>query len=238
VLNADDPEVAATVVPRAGASSPSPSRSPDGCFLDGDTVVEAGPGRRARALFARADLPLAGLHNLENAMAAALLARALGAPRETIARRAARLSRTAAPHGESRGAGGVAWYDDSKGTNIGASTRAVAGFADHSVHWILGGRAKGADPRDLRDAGAAQGGARLPHWRVGRVVSRRARRSRRRGDGGHPRSRRRGGGRRRPAVKPSCCRPPAPASTSSATSTIAAISSSAGARAPGMEEAG
>src|SRR4029453_9519474 len=25
-------------------------------------------------------------------------------------------------------------------------------FADHSVHWILGGRAKGADPRELRDA--------------------------------------------------------------------------------------
>src|SRR5581483_5746941 len=38
---------------------------------------------------------------------------------------------------------GVRYYDDSKGTNIGATARALEGFADGTVHLILGGRGKG-----------------------------------------------------------------------------------------------
>jgi len=152
VLNADDPEVAATVVAARRRFFSVSQRVADGCFLDGDTVFEAAPNAERAALFARADLPLEGVHNLENAMAAALLARALGAERESIA--VGMRGFRGLPHRMVKVAerDGVAWYDDSKGTNIGASTRAVAGFADRSVHWILGGRAKGADPRELRDA--------------------------------------------------------------------------------------
>jgi UDP-N-acetylmuramoylalanine--D-glutamate ligase len=124
----------------------------DGCFLDGQTVVEVSTDGARAPLFERADLPLQGPHNVENAMAAALLARALGAPREAIA--AGMRTFRALPHrmAEVARRDGVVWYDDSKGTNIGAAARAVEGFADGSVHWILGGRAKGADPRELRDA--------------------------------------------------------------------------------------
>ena len=35
------------------------------------------------------------------------------------------------------------FFDDSKGTNVGATARALEGFADGSVHLILGGRGKG-----------------------------------------------------------------------------------------------
>ena len=155
IANADDP---ATVGFESGARRRLFSRQAgigamaDGCRLDGDRVVEVSPGMSSAELFAASDVPLAGVQNLENAMAAALLARALGAPRESIAMGLRGFR--GLPHRMVRVAeqGGVAWYDDSKGTNIGASTRAVAGFADGSVHWILGGRAKGADPRELRDA--------------------------------------------------------------------------------------
>jgi UDP-N-acetylmuramoylalanine--D-glutamate ligase len=40
---------------------------------------------------------------------------------------------------------GVTWYDDSKGTNPGATMKSLEGFADGTVHIILGGRNKGAD---------------------------------------------------------------------------------------------
>jgi UDP-N-acetylmuramoylalanine--D-glutamate ligase len=152
VLNADDPEVAATVVAARRRFFSASRPVEDGCFLDGEAVVETSPGGGRESLFSRADVPVAGLHNLENAMAAALLARALGAPREAIA--AGLRSFPGLPHRMVRVAerSGVAWYDDSKGTNIGASTKAAEGFADHTVHWILGGLAKGADPRELRDA--------------------------------------------------------------------------------------
>ena len=41
--------------------------------------------------------------------------------------------------------GGVAWYDDSKGTNVDATLKALAGFPDRSVWAILGGKDKGDD---------------------------------------------------------------------------------------------
>ncbi|KAB2955156.1 MAG: UDP-N-acetylmuramoyl-L-alanine--D-glutamate ligase, partial [Thermoanaerobaculia bacterium] len=46
---------------------------------------------------------------------------------------------------------GVRFYDDSKGTNVGATARSLEGFPDRSVHAILGGRNKGADLAGLRD---------------------------------------------------------------------------------------
>ncbi len=90
-------------------------------------------------------MPLAGVQNLENAMAAALLARAVGV--EPGAIRAALRSFQGLPHrlqkvGER---GGVTFYDDSKGTNPGATMKAIEGFADGTVHLILGGRNKDAD---------------------------------------------------------------------------------------------
>ncbi|MGE5234332.1 MAG: UDP-N-acetylmuramoyl-L-alanine--D-glutamate ligase, partial [Acidobacteriota bacterium] len=79
VLNAEDPLVAdaPTAARRRRFALGGPVD--DGCFLDSGAVVEARPGEPLRELFRPGDLPLVGLHNLENAMAAALLALALGA---------------------------------------------------------------------------------------------------------------------------------------------------------------
>ncbi len=149
IANADD---AATVDLETGARRRLFSRLArvaDGCHLDGGRVVEVAPGEPERELFAADDVPLAGVQNLENAMAAALLARAAGAPPAAI--RAGLRGFRGLPHRLERvgEAGGVAWYDDSKGTNPGATAKAIEGFADGTVLLILGGRNKGADLASL-----------------------------------------------------------------------------------------
>jgi UDP-N-acetylmuramoylalanine--D-glutamate ligase len=149
VLNADDPETLAVATRARRRLFSRLSQVADGCCLSGDRVIEVQPGGGAVELFAAGDVPLEGVHNLENAMAAALLARAAGAAPAAI--RAGLLGFTGLPHrmekvGE---AGGVAWYDDSKGTNPAATAKSIEGFADGAVHLILGGRNKGADLASL-----------------------------------------------------------------------------------------
>ena len=152
VLNADDPRVA-EIGARARRRFFSRRRPvEDGCYFDGERVVEAEPGAEPVELFRAADLQLHGLHNLENAMAAALLARALGADSEAVRTGLAGFS--GLPHRLERVAtlDQVVWFNDSKGTNIDATLRSLEGFADASVHLILGGRHKGGDPALLIDA--------------------------------------------------------------------------------------
>lgn len=146
VLNADDPETV-EVETRARRRFFSRLRSvADGCWADTEgRVVEVSPGGEDLELFHASDVPLAGVQNLENAMAAALLARAVGVEPEAI--RTALRGFRGLPHrlqkvGEK---GGVFFYDDSKGTNPGATLKAIEGFADGTVHLILGGRNKDAD---------------------------------------------------------------------------------------------
>lgn len=145
VLNADEPEVAATVTRAERRYFSSTTAVADGCARRGDEVVERTGGADAARLFGVADVPLPGPHNLENAMAAALLARAAGA--EAAAIPAALRTFRGLPHRVERVAevGGVPYFDDSKGTNVAATARSLEGFADGSVHLILGGRNKGAD---------------------------------------------------------------------------------------------
>ena len=146
VLNADDP-LASRVATRARQRFFSRlARVEDGCYVGADgRVIEVDPGMPDLELFHAADVPLAGVQNLENAMAAALLARGAAAEPDEI--RAALRSFTGLPHrlqkvGERAG---VVFYDDSKGTNPGATLKAIEGFADGTVHLILGGRNKDAD---------------------------------------------------------------------------------------------
>ncbi len=145
VLNAGDPLVADTGAPSRRRFFSSRNEIGDGCYLAGDMVVEAAPEADLRELFRPSDVPLPGPHNLENAMAAALLARAHGATPGDV--EAGMRNFRGLPHrlelvSEHRG---VAWYDDSKGTNLAATERSLEGFDDGTVLIILGGRAKGGD---------------------------------------------------------------------------------------------
>jgi UDP-N-acetylmuramoylalanine--D-glutamate ligase len=88
------------------------------------------------------DLVLVGTHNLENAMAAYLAARLAGVAPAAI-REAARAFRPL-PHRMELVADrdGVRYYDDSKGTNVGAVAAALDGFP-RPVVLIAGGKDKG-----------------------------------------------------------------------------------------------
>jgi len=146
VLNADDPETLRTPTRARRRLFSRLGPVLDGCFAnENGLVLEVAPGKPDTDLFHASDVPLAGVQNLENAMAAALLARAVGVEPAAIV--AALRGFTGLPHrlekvGERDG---VAFYDDSKGTNPGATMKAIEGFADGTVHLILGGRNKDAD---------------------------------------------------------------------------------------------
>ena len=149
VLNADDPETLAVETQARKRFFSRLGRVEDGCYLRGGArdgrVIEVTPGEPDMDLFLAADVPLAGVQNLENAMAAALLARAIGA--EPAELRVGLAGFKGLPHRMERVGekDGVVWYDDSKGTNPAATAKSLEGFADGTVHLILGGRNKGAD---------------------------------------------------------------------------------------------
>lgn len=98
----------------------------------------------ARRLMAMDELPLAGLHNAANALAAHALVHAIGLPDEPLLR-ALREFR-GLPHRMQKVAeiAGVAFYDDSKGTNVGATVAALSGM-DRPAVLIAGGDGKGQD---------------------------------------------------------------------------------------------
>ncbi|MEJ2175228.1 MAG: UDP-N-acetylmuramoyl-L-alanine--D-glutamate ligase [bacterium] len=94
-----------------------------------------------------------GRHNLANALAAAALAQALGIDAAAIARGLATFE--GLPHRLQRVAlrRGVAWYDDSKGTNVGATVAALRGLETAGrVLLIAGGDGKGQDFAPLATA--------------------------------------------------------------------------------------
>ncbi len=161
VLNADDPLSRETAV--RGRRRLFSLREPveDGCFLvrggDGGEVVEidAASGERT-PLFRASDSLLPGEHNLANGMAAALLARAMGASADDCRRALASFRGLAHRTERVAEADGVTWYDDSKGTNPAATLGCLRGFPDGSVHLILGGSDKGSDFRDLTETVAAK----------------------------------------------------------------------------------
>jgi UDP-N-acetylmuramoylalanine--D-glutamate ligase len=107
--------------------------------------------RGSRPLMELAGLPLAGLHNAANALAAHALAVSIGAPDEALAR--ALRSFRGLPHRMQQVAEheGVIFLDDSKGTNVGATVAALAGLKQPVV-LIAGGDGKGQNFAPLAPA--------------------------------------------------------------------------------------
>ena len=98
--------------------------------------------RGTERILAIAELPLAGAHNVSNALAACALALQVGVPLAALGK--GLRSFRGLPHRMERVAlrGGVEWLDDSKGTNVGATVAALKGLSKKSV-LILGGEGKG-----------------------------------------------------------------------------------------------
>jgi len=113
---------------------------------------EGEPAEAADQLFVHRLMPadalaIRGRHNAGNALAALALARAIGCPLAPMLH--ALRSYRGEPHRVQLIAtvGGVQYYDDSKGTNVGATVAALDGLAAEGLRLvvILGGDGKGQD---------------------------------------------------------------------------------------------
>jgi UDP-N-acetylmuramoylalanine--D-glutamate ligase len=112
----------------------------------GDVLVHGG-----ETLMSVDELPVTGLHNAANALAALALSDAIRIPREA-ALKALRAFR-GLPHRVEHVADirGVGFYDDSKGTNVGSTVAALQGMRRPAV-LIAGGDGKGQDFSPLAPA--------------------------------------------------------------------------------------
>ncbi len=149
VLNRDDPLVWKLAGDtRAEVYGFSRKRSVrTGCSLeDGWIIFRDGKSRR---LFPASRIPLPGLHNLENVMAAAVVGRLLGMPASRIQKSVAAFKGLEHRLEEAGEVGGVRFINDSKATTVDATLKALASL-DRKVVLILGGRDKGGDFALLR----------------------------------------------------------------------------------------
>lgn len=144
VLNRDDPWVwAQRHEARSGAISFGQEAVEFGTYLDGYEIVFCGTEPPAQR-FSLARCQLAGAHNRENMMAAVTAAAMWEVPPAAI--QAGLDTCPGLPHRLElvRERAGVRFFDDSKGTNVGAMEKSVASFAQ-GVVLLAGGYDKGSD---------------------------------------------------------------------------------------------
>jgi UDP-N-acetylmuramoylalanine--D-glutamate ligase len=143
VVNADDP-VASRVRTSARRVPFSRGGERGGTWYEEGRLFSEVRGSTCEVLAAdRLSLP--GAHNLENALAAIAAAECLEAPPSAI--EGSLTSFRGLPHRTEIVAevAGVTWVNDSKGTNVDATAKALEGRAPKSVVLILGGRDKHGD---------------------------------------------------------------------------------------------
>lgn len=151
VVNADDPVVMALVEPGREVlrfTLDPPGEGDFGLWRDGGETWLA---RGRERWIAASELQISGDHNLANALAALAMGHALGFSREGML--AALRDFTGLAHRTTRvrERQGVGWFDDSKGTNVGATMAAVRGLSGQVV-LIAGGEGKNQDFAPLRTA--------------------------------------------------------------------------------------
>jgi UDP-N-acetylmuramoylalanine--D-glutamate ligase len=146
VLNRDDPESMAMglrerLIQSFGLDTPPVNKNDLGIEREEEQIwlVEG-----TRRLMNAAELQVSGLHNISNALAAISLCRAVGLPMPPLLNGLREFK--GLPHRVEKVAeiNGVTYYDDSKGTNVGATVAALKGLGRTAV-LILGGDGKGQD---------------------------------------------------------------------------------------------
>lgn len=145
VLNAADPIASgfAAAGPATAHFFSSSANVPCEMELHDDQIVY-----RGERLLGRKDIPLAGIHNVENVMAASLAALLAGAQPAAVAQGVSSFPGVEHRLEFVRRLNGVLWYNDSKATNVDAALKAIEAF--HQPLWIiLGGKDKNSDYRPL-----------------------------------------------------------------------------------------
>jgi UDP-N-acetylmuramoylalanine--D-glutamate ligase len=149
VLNRDDPWSMGMRLPGRTVTTfgLTPPESDDDWGI-GSANGEAWLARGAETLLPVSALKVPGRHNAANALAAMALCRSAGLPDAPML--AALRDFAGLPHRMQRVAelGGVVFYDDSKGTNVGATAAALSGLGEPCV-LLAGGDGKGQDFRPL-----------------------------------------------------------------------------------------
>lgn len=150
VLNADDP----VILPKGRTLAATP------CWFSRRKPVSRGVSRHHDKLRWINDMEeecypldvikLKGEHNLENVMAAVCAAKLLGADRDAIIEALGAFRGLAHRIEFCGGVDGVDFYNDSKGTNIGAVQRAIDTLCDRPILLIAGGLDKEANFGALR----------------------------------------------------------------------------------------
>ncbi|MDH3901147.1 MAG: UDP-N-acetylmuramoyl-L-alanine--D-glutamate ligase [Gammaproteobacteria bacterium] len=151
IVNADDPAAARLADPdrpQVRYTQQTPAAGEYGiCAREGITWLACGD----EMIMPVSEIGMAGRHNTVNALAALALGAAVGLPRDAMVETLREFH--GLPHRMQRVSehNGVTWYNDSKGTNVGATLAAIDGV-DTRVVLIAGGDAKGADLSPLADA--------------------------------------------------------------------------------------
>ena len=107
-------------------------------WFDGERMMQA------------TEIPLRGLHNVENTLAASAAARLAGASLDAIAAGVRTFTGVEHRLEHVRTVGGVDYYNDSKATTVDAALKALDTFGG-GVWIILGGKDKGSDYTPLRE---------------------------------------------------------------------------------------
>jgi len=116
---------------------------------DVDVTPKAIIDRTIGQVYSRNEIALVGSHNAMNIAAAIAAVRPFGIPAQTIRDTLAHFR--GLPHRTAfvMDIGGVRFYDDSKGTNVGASVTALRGLPEPKEVLIAGGRDKGGSYEPL-----------------------------------------------------------------------------------------
>ena len=146
LLNLDDARVArlqGTLRARTLAFSRLHPVGGDGAWLDGDRIVTRMDGRREEVI-RTGELRLIGAHNVSNAMAALSVGLLCGCPLDTIQQVLRTFPGLDHALQVVRDRRGVRFVNDSKGTNVDATVKALESL-DPPIVLIAGGRDKGGD---------------------------------------------------------------------------------------------
>jgi UDP-N-acetylmuramoylalanine--D-glutamate ligase len=161
VINADDPGTMAIAEEKLKGRTGSPGvfyfsrkEKVQGVYCTGEKVVcnfshLAGldPGT---PFISAGEIGIKGVHNLENAMAASAMALLAGCPAGAVIESLREFQGLEHRLEYVRTLGGVHYFNDSKGTNVGAVMKSIESFTEPII-LIAGGRDKAGDFAALRD---------------------------------------------------------------------------------------
>ena len=122
----------------------------EGAYIENDSIVIRWQGKEETVCRAE-EVYIPGPHNLENALAAAMMAYAAGVPAAVIADTLRTFRGVEHRIEFVRELDGVKWYNDSKGTNVDSTIKAVETMKTPTV-LVLGGSDKGVPFDELADS--------------------------------------------------------------------------------------